>query len=357
MNLAGIVRRRERALIVAWLAACALLLGALGVWGVGFGGAERVIDAWNARWIPRIEAGEELMEAGRFEQAAAHFERLDRDFPALFIKHRLDRERERVLERLGASYLELDRKRSALETFERLVAFDPRNWRNHYLHATALEHFGEDADEVFAGVLAIHPNHRPSVHSRITARFEGGRFAEVPEQYEAYLDAWLLARMTLEVSDASLPFEVVVDGREHAVEIPFEVQGGWSGELCLLTAGYSIRVASVELIEPLRVGRAEPAAATTVLGQADWQAYDAEPAGPSTWSARSPDSALCVAGVGTHPTTRVRLLLTVYKAVPAELWARVERSYLNALDRDGLEAARARTVVGGCLEAGSVFVE
>jgi hypothetical protein len=347
MDLAGTVRRHERALIVAWLASCAVLLGIIGVWGVGMGGAERAIDLWNERWVPRIERGEELMAAGRFEQAAIHFERLDEDFPAIFVKHRLDRERERLLERLGTCYIELDKKRRALETFENLVGFDPRNWRNHYLRATALAHFGEDPDEVYADVLAIHPNHRPSVEARVTARFEGGRYAEVPALYQAYLDGWLLARLTLDLGATSIPLEVVVDGREHVVEAPVDLAAGWSGELCLRTAGYSVRLASIELIEPLRVGSVERPATTRVDDFADWRPHDVTPAGPATWSAASPDSSLCLADVEHHATTRVRVVLAVYKAVSPELWSMVEKSHLNNLDHDGLEAARARTVVGG----------
>jgi hypothetical protein len=358
MSLAGAVRRNERALIVAWLASCAVLLGVIGVWGVGLGGAERAIDLWNERWIPRIERAEELLAAGQVEEAALHFERLDRDLPAIFVKHRLDRERERVLEQLGTAYLQLDKKRRSLDAFERLVDFDPRNWHNHFVRANALAHFGESADGAYADVLTIHPNHRPSVQARITARFEGGRYADVAEPYEAYLDAWLLAPMSLQIGDTPVPFEVLVDGRTHVVEVPVELADGWSGELCLRTSGYSVQLESIELIGPLFVGRAEPAESTVVRGTDDWRALDAELAGPPmTWSAGTAQAALCASGIATHPTTRVRIALAAYKAVPAELWEMVEKSYENTLAREPLEAARARTVLGGCLEAGSIFVE
>ena len=44
MTFARTVRRHQRALILAWLGSCAVLLGVIGIWGVGMGGAERVID-------------------------------------------------------------------------------------------------------------------------------------------------------------------------------------------------------------------------------------------------------------------------------------------------------------------------
>jgi hypothetical protein len=359
MGIARFVRRHERKLIVAWLLACVLVVGVVGVWGVALGGAERVVDRWNWRWGARVERGRQLVDEGRYEEAAVFLERLDADFPAVSIKHRMDRQREELLELLGSSYTELDRKGRALKTFERLAEFDERNWRNHYLLGAARQRFSEpeEADEAFARVLAIHPSHLPSVEARITQRFEGGLYAEVPPLYEAYLDGWLLGRMTLRIGAREVPIQVSVDGREQVVEGPIDVPADWGGEVCLLTAGYSVRIGTIELREPLRVGVAEAARTTVVRDAEGWTATDAEPAGRATWSARSPAAAICRGGVpDDHALTRVRLELTVYKAVPAGLWEMVEKSYANTLDHEGLEAARARSVIGGCLEAGSIFL-
>ena len=126
MTIARFVRRNERKLIVAWLLACALLVGIVAVWGVAMGGAERVVDGWAERWVERVQHGRELVEEERFEEAAAYLEQLDADHPAIFVKHRMDTDRELLLELLGQSYIALDRKGRALSTFERLVDFDER---------------------------------------------------------------------------------------------------------------------------------------------------------------------------------------------------------------------------------------
>ena len=116
---------RERALILAWLAGSFLLLGVLGVWGIGLGGAEKVLDRWGGRWVTRIERGESLLAEGRYEEAAEYLEALDDDFPARFVKHGLDRERERVLTLLGRSYVALERKGLNSSKIEFNLSFDP----------------------------------------------------------------------------------------------------------------------------------------------------------------------------------------------------------------------------------------
>ena len=359
MNARRLLYRHERKLIAAWFGGMALLLGLIAVWGVGLGGAERVVEAWNGRWAARVARAEELFAAHRYEEAAAYLERLERAHPARFVKHARDREHERVLELLGLSHLTLGHKRRALEALERLVEFDPRNWNNHFCLGRARLVLGEPqaARESFERVLAIHPNHRPTVQAMIGMARDAGRQGDAAELFEAYLEAWLLARMRLRLGERELVLEVPVDGLEHTVEAPIELPEGWSGEVCLTTAGYSVRLESLELIGPLRTGSTAPASTMRVPGSAPWEPRSFHTGRAGVWSAFGTDSTLCLGGVEAAAAARVRVTLAAYKDVPAELWEQVERSYRDALDIEGLEAARARTVVGGLLEAGSVYLD
>src|SRR5688572_26377776 len=110
---AGSLVRNERRVALAWLLLAALVVAFLAVWGVALGGAERVSLAISGRLEQRLARGEQLFDAGRFEEAALELELLDRDHPAVFSKHALDRQRERVLELLARSYAALDRKARA----------------------------------------------------------------------------------------------------------------------------------------------------------------------------------------------------------------------------------------------------
>jgi hypothetical protein len=359
VNARRLLYRHERKLIAAWFGAGALLLGLIAVWGVGLRGAERVVEAWHGRWDARVAHAEELVAAGRYEEAAAYLEQLDAAHPALFVKHARDRERERVLELLGRSHLTLGHKRRALEALERLADFDPRNWSNHFRLGEAQLLLDEPAAarDSFERVLAIHPNHRPTVLALIGMAHDGGRYADVPPLFEAYLDAWLLARMRLSLGEHERVLEVPVDGREHTLELPIDVPSGWSGELCLATAGYSVRLETVELTGPLVTGSTAPATALRVPGSAPWEPRTLAPGPAGAWSAAGMDSALCVRGLKPTAVSRVRVTLTAYKGLPPDLWEQVERSYRNTLDVEGLESVRERTVIGGRLEAGSLYVD
>ena len=359
MNVHRLFYRNERKLIAAWFAGGALLLGLIAVWGVGLRGAERVVEAWSGRWDARVARAEELFRSAQYERAAATLERLDAAHPAVFVKHARDRERERVLELLGQSHLELGHKRRALAALGRLAEFDPRNWNNHYRLGEARLRLGETelARQSFERVLAIHPSHQPTVRAMIGMAYDAGRYAEVPPLFEAYLDAWLLARMTLRLGERQVVLEAPVDGRGRTIEAALDLPAGWGGEVCLETAGYSIRLTSIELLGPLRAGSTAAARSVQIDGAGAWEPRSLHPGPAGAWSAFGIDSALCHPRVEPIAATRVRVSLTAYKSLPAELWEQIERSYRNALDREGLEAARARAVIGGHLQAGSLFVD
>jgi tetratricopeptide (TPR) repeat protein len=353
------VQRRERALIAAWIAGWTAVLGLL-AWGAISGKADRAIELWERRWTERVRAAEGVYESGDFEAAAARLEALDAEFPARFVKHRLDRERERVLELLGKSFVELGRKRRALETLERLVAFDPRNFANHLALAEACVRLGEPdrAEEAYRAALAIHPCHLPALEGLIGLLHGAARWADVVSTFEEYVDAYVLARVTLSIDGIELPLEVPADGREHHIEAPLELPEGSTGEAALATGGWSVRVGELELEPPLRAGVAAAREAQRWQGGSGWTPHSMHEVEPGRFAAEEAGSRLS-RSLGPLPrgVARVRLALTVYKALPPELWKKIETSYRNTLDQAGLEAARERTLVGGCLDGGTIVVD
>jgi tetratricopeptide (TPR) repeat protein len=253
--------RSERLLALTWLGLGALVLAFIGVWGVALGGAERGTQVLAGRLERRLARGAELYEDGHFEEAALELELLDRDHPAIFIKHRLDRQRERLLELLARSHAALDRKGRATEAAERLAAYDPRNWRNHLVVAEIAEHF-EDlvaAEAAYARVLALNPSHLASATRRIEMAYAAGRYADVPPLYEAYLDAWRAAEVALEAGGRRAAVVLLVDGRTRTVEALFpagEDPAVESTALVLDPAGLALAVERCELECAPRAGEA-----------------------------------------------------------------------------------------------------
>lgn len=359
-RLLRFVQRRERALIVAWLAAAALLLAILAVWSLAPGGAERAVEARDAYWVGEVDRGAELVEARRFDQAARHLAALDQRFPARFVKHRLDRERERLLALLARAYAELDRRALARETLERLTAFDPKNFASHALRGDVERRFGDfaAAREAYLRALAIHPSHLPSVEALIGMSFDAGRYELAIEDYRRYLDAYLLARIALRFDGDRVEIEVPVDGREHALEAALVLPAPWSGEVCVETRGFSARIAAIEVEPPVRVGVVEPREPQALEPDASWSARGGTALAIGEISAADPTSS-----IGSPPirlargASRIRVRVALFKALPAETWRQVEKSAANRLAHEFLREARERSRAGGCLEAGSIAAD
>jgi tetratricopeptide (TPR) repeat protein len=354
------LQRHERGAIAIWLGGCALLVAFLAAWGLWANGAERVVDALDGAWVRELDALAAEVRARRFEEALPALERLDRRCPAVFVKHRFDRERERLLGLLARCYVELDRRRLARETLQRLVAFDPRNFDNHFQLAEAERAFGDDAAsaEAYRQVLAIHPTHLPSVQAAIELAFAAGDHAAVIGAYERYLDAWLLGEVRLRFDDRVVELEALVDGRERVLEGAVVLPAGWSGGVCVETGGYSARIAEIELVAPPLAGLALPAESSIVRPAGDWVAAGGAGAAPGELAATASDSRLCgPAAAPPQGAARVRVRLALFKALPAELWSTVARSYRNQIAGEALERAGERSRVGGCLAAGSSFAE
>lgn len=338
------IQRNERTLAVAWIAGCALLLAVLAVWGLGLNGAERAVERWRRGWIDETERARVELQQGRTDAALARLERIVSTNGVDSVKHRFDKEHERALALLADAYAAQGKKGKALATLERLCAFDPKNFDNHFRHAQALLEFDEGgaAVEAFERVLAIHPTHWPSVAARIDLEYGAGAYAPIPGLYERYLDAWLLARLRLVAGEREAWFEVQADGREHQAQFELALDSGWSGPLVLETRGYSAELARLEFVPAMRVGESGRSAAVELRA--------------GEVAASDVNSRIELGDVSLPAGAQlVRVTLTVFKRVEAPSWAKVRKAYQNRLLHAELDTAARRTRVGGCDAAGTYF--
>ncbi len=337
------VRRNER--LTAWLLAGAVGLACIGILAPPI--RDRLLDRaqmsvarWDDRWTERVDRGEELLAAGRYEEAAAYLEQLDGVHPARHVNHGRDVERERVLRALGGANLALGRKRASLDALRRAVVFDERNYLNHFTLANAALELGEpeEALAAFERVLAIHPNHLPTVSALIAYHFDRADYGSVASTFEAYLDAYLIHKATVELGGVVLPADVRVDGRYHGIEAPLVADAGAParGRSVTVNGGpHPIRVAAVTLVQPRRAGVLDPE--PIELGvPGGWSGED-EMGGAG--AARIP------IGASDVEVARARVVLRLLKPVDAETWEMIATSYRNLLANDALEVARERSVV------------
>jgi len=310
-------------------------------------GAGRAVDVWEARWTRRLEAGERLVAGGEYERATRYLADLDRRFPAVTVKHARDRERERLLGALGRSYAELGRKRLALETFRRLVAFDPRNVANHAALARADLRFGEpeEARDHFAEILRVDPMHWEALEGYADFYAERGEFGRVVEAYETYLDALIPARITVGFGDTEGSVYVPADGRLHIATVPLFAPAG-EGRLSVRTEGFSIELGGLEIVGPVLAGRPGRADVSDALPDAAWDAAGFRALSDRRFLALAADPVLRGPSARlAHGIERVDLRVRVLKPVPTALWETVRTSYRNELDFEGLALARARSAV------------
>jgi tetratricopeptide (TPR) repeat protein len=346
-------RSHERSLAAGYLGLVILFLAAFALPPVRsriLGRLQAGVHSWDQRWTHRLEAGEALVRQERYDEASALLEALDRDFPARNVRHGRDKERERLLVALGRAHAGLDRKTRAIETYQRLVAFDPLNYRNHYALAVAANRLlagwapAIEARDAFLQVLAIHPNHLPSVRGTMAYHAARGEFAMVTPLYQQYLDAYLLQPLAVTLGETAATVNVPVDGAWHDVEIPLSVQQGWSGQLAIATAGFSIGLDSVSLVAPLRAGVAGASRKSVLDPGSLIPASMTELAG--SWRAENGDSRLSLAvPAQADGVASVRLRLRLFKPLDPTTWNMAATAYRNRLDWPGLAAAEARSLV------------
>ncbi len=362
LSLRRALRERERQLIAVYLAGIGLLCLALAVGPV----RERVLYRaklltayWDDRWTRRLEQGEKLVAQKRYAEAANYLAALDREFPARDVRHARDKERTRLLMALGQCYTELKKRKLATETYQRLVAFDPKNWENNYAYAQAASKLRpnwampKDARDQYLAVLKINPNHLPSVGGYITYLGEKGDFTELNAAFESYLDALLLQRVTIKVSNIGADFVLPVDGRFHDVEVPLPQLGTWSGELSLSTHGYSIEIQRVALGAPQVVGRPGSTRREVWSGGTPWQVDSLTPRSATLYQShiKSPGGTLHLPLESRpEPISTVYLHLRLIKPVDFQTWdalgaPMVKRSFQNRLNYGGLDSVKARIIV------------
>ena len=355
-RLGRFFRERERSLVAVSLVSM-LLLGGVAAITVKMRGirvavldrVERIVDYWDDRWTRRLEYGERLVNAKDYPQAVEYLVALDRDFPAQYVKHKRDTERERLLRALGHSYAEMGKKKLALETYRRLAEFDPRNFENHYIFAEACLRFKEPkiAEEQFAALLKFHPTHLPSVRAILRMHFDKGDFAAVVAAYESYLNAFLIQPITVAFGQSSIKVNVPVDGQLHDIDARLNRSPTASAELALQVGEFAIEIKQVSVQAPILVGEAGVSAMPVWPTKSSWRVEEMAPIGVGSYRALGPRASLHL-DIPPQPkgVAVVHLRLRLFKPTDADLWSMVETSYRNLLRYDDLKAALARSAIG-----------
>jgi tetratricopeptide (TPR) repeat protein len=346
-------RRHERQLAIAWLTTALVVSAVLAVNPVRravLSTLQHTVDHWDARWSRRMAEGEALVASGRYEEAAAYLERLDRVFPAQNVRHARDTERERLMQLLARSYEALGRTDRARAAYDNLVAFDSLNYYNYFERARAAERMSSgraapvEARDDYATALRRFPGHLASLRGYIGYHMDREDFIPVVEAYRAYLDAFLAQHLTLRLDTASMGLMVSADGLPRTVELPLRATADGGTTLSIETRGFPLRVEGITAVSAVRVGSPRPAHSVEIA-PIPLHLTNLEAVG---------DGALRPTDTTTSVVFRVppieggiasiRLRLRLYKPVDEPLWQQVARSYRDLVDEDGLRQAEVRTV-------------
>ncbi len=347
-------RRHEHTLAIGWLVLVAgvmvmLLLPASRFRFLGL--IQEGVDASQHRWVARVAEGERMVRAGRYAEAQDFLVVLDRDFPARDIRHGLDRQRERLLLALAEAYGRQGKKGRALETYQRLVAFDPLNYRNHYALALASDHFlsgwalAPEARDAYAAALLIHPSHLPSVRGYIAYYSARGDWPEVRRAWAAYLDAFLAHDLTIHIGPDSARASALVTGEVQDLDLLLPTAPGSAGELLIPTGGFAAQLEQVILVGALRAGQQGPRVERVLFPGATPVLQALTPDGAGRFAAET-DSAAFRFTLPDMPDgmERVRIRIRLFKPADPAIWKSVRTAHNNLLDADGLAAATTRTV-------------
>lgn len=344
-------RRHERALAAAWfvLSFGLIALVVLRPTRVALlGGIQRVADYWDGRWERRLEAGEQLVAAKRYDDAVQYLERLDREYPAPHFRYGRDKEREHLLRLLAASYEGLGKNAGTMQAWTRLTLFDSLNHANHFGYAQAAERLlsgwalAEEAKDGFARVLTLLPSHLPALRGYIDYYMDRGEFPPVVAAHRTYLDSFLIGHVSITAGDSTIHVPMQVDGRPHDVEVALPISGGWTGDLLIGNGVYPMAVESAVLVPAAHVGvagarvpRALDLAALAATGMVRQGA---------AWVPTQADARLRLpVSVEAAGASRVLLRLRVFKLIDAPLLGLVRKSHRNLLDKAGLAETEARS--------------
>ena len=83
--------------------------------------AQGFANRWDRGWDRQLADGDSLVASGRFAQAEAYFQRLDRVFPAPSPQQARDKQREHLLRQLALAYEGAGHKHLAMVTYDRLI--------------------------------------------------------------------------------------------------------------------------------------------------------------------------------------------------------------------------------------------
>jgi hypothetical protein len=355
----GIFRRYERPLAAGWLGLLLLGAAALAITPIRVGFLrvlQASVDRWDERWTRRLAAGEALVAKGAYAEAAPYLERLDRAFPATDVRHARDKQRERLLLLLGRSYEAIGKKGRAMATYDRLVAFDPLNYHNHFERARAAERLlsgwalAPEARDGYAEVLKLFPSHLPSVRGYVDYYMDRGEFIPVVQAYRDYLDAFLVQRVRVRLGRDSVVALLQVDGLSHEVELPLAAPSGEADILAIQSGGFAMRVEQITLLPATVVGSMRAGREVDVPPRAaSLSSFEMTEQGALRPTG---DSSLAAYSLPALPTgiAGVRLRVRLYKPVDDELWQSVVKSFRNLLDEGGLAVATDRTLPLGSAE-------
>ncbi|MEO8634256.1 MAG: hypothetical protein ABI587_03160 [Gemmatimonadales bacterium] len=345
-------RGHERQLAFGWLLGTVLLVAAFVLPPSRdrlLALVQRGADRWEARWTDRVRIGEQLVAQQQWAAAETYLTQLDREFPARNVRHGRDKQREEVLHLLARAQEADGHTGRTMKTWERAVAFDSLNYANHFGYAQAADRLlsgwapAIEARDGYAATLRILPSHLPSVRGYIEYYMARGEFHPVVTAFEDYLNAWLEQPVTITVGDTTVAVQVPVDGFPHDVDIALSRPVAPDAGLRVALDAFAVELDRVELVPALVVG---------VTGTKDSRAVDlsrltalaAHRVGAG-WLPDSSNAALMLPlPAGTPALARLRLRLTLFKAVDAVLWKKVRTSYRNNMDLAGLARAEARTV-------------
>ena len=292
------------------------------------------------RWTRRLVHGESLLQSGRYERAVAYLENLDAQFPAKSIKHKRDKERERLLAGLAEALEKTGRRGRAVRTLERLAEFDPRNVTNHYLLGCALRRDGDEdqARGAFENVLKISPYHFDATRALVELDYESGRFANVVETCRRFVDAVHFVAVTLSAGDRDLILDVPADGVLREIRAPLNLAPDFAGSIQVRVGEAEHRVATSRMViesawveTPLQFGRTVTTQRRTELDISENDNGDFE----LNVANRQPQNGI----------SSICLNLRIAPIVDVAIWDMIERSYRNALAFDELEGVRKRVLI------------
>jgi tetratricopeptide (TPR) repeat protein len=354
-NVREAIRARERLWVRSYLGLVALLFIGFAVPAVRtrvLYTIQRAIDAWDDRWVGRLEVGERMVADSQFVQAQPYLAALDAEFPARSNRHKWDKERERLLLALGKAYAANGHHRLALETYRRLVAFDPHNYKNNYALAMLANELRpswampKEAHAQLLEAFKLNPLDASVLRELAQYGFEKAEWQETSALFEQYLNSVWFQHVVVKIGSDSTSIVVPVDGTFHDFEVSLPAPAQPSNALSLETRGLSAEVAQVTLVPALKVGAPGSPMLPIWPGGAVWQADSMKARGPGLFEARGGHTRLQLPLAPVdEPIGIVRLRLRLFKPVDAGTWDTIDRSYRNKLNYAGLAAAKARVLL------------